>query len=121
MSHWPIKGFKFLMHVALAQPVIPEIEAAPALGHDISTNNLAKDPALSQFAGRISDSGEGRWTLRAAIDEAVPAHVLSAALYQRFTSRGAAAFQDKVLSGMRYGFGAHLEQAASTSLQGRTR
>ena len=78
---------------------------------DLAAAGLAKDPALSQFKGRVSDSGEGRWTIKAAIDEAVPAPVLSAALYQRFTSRGEADYQDKVLSAMRFGFGGHLEKA----------
>jgi 6-phosphogluconate dehydrogenase len=80
---------------------------------DLAADGLAKDPALSQFTGRVSDSGEGRWTIKAAIDEAVPAPVLSAALYQRFTSRGEADYQDKLLSAMRFGFGGHLEKAAS--------
>ena len=79
---------------------------------DLTAASLAKDPALSQFAGRVSDSGEGRWTIKAAIDESVPAPVLSAALYQRFTSRGEADYQDKLLSAMRYGFGGHLEKVA---------
>ncbi|MGA2537264.1 MAG: phosphogluconate dehydrogenase (NAD(+)-dependent, decarboxylating) [Terracidiphilus sp.] len=77
---------------------------------DLAAAGLVKDPALSQFAGRVSDSGEGRWTIKAAIDEAVPAPVLSAALYQRFTSRGEADYQDKLLSAMRLGFGGHLEK-----------
>jgi 6-phosphogluconate dehydrogenase len=79
---------------------------------DLTAIGLVKDPTLSQFAGRVSDSGEGRWTIKAAIDEAVPAPVLSAALYQRFTSRGEADYQDRVLSAMRFGFGGHLEKAA---------
>jgi len=79
---------------------------------DLTATGLAKDPALSQFAGRVSDSGEGRWTIKAAIDEAVPVPVLSAALYQRFSSRGEADYQDKLLSAMRYGFGGHLEKVA---------
>jgi 6-phosphogluconate dehydrogenase len=79
---------------------------------DLTAASLVKDPTLSQFAGRVSDSGEGRWTIKAAIDEAVPAPVLSAALYQRFASRGEADYQDKLLSAMRYGFGGHLEKAA---------
>ena len=79
---------------------------------DLAAAGLAKDPALSEFAGRVSDSGEGRWTIKAAIDEAVPAPVLSAALYQRFTSRGEADYQDKLLSAMRFGFGGHLEKGA---------
>ena len=80
---------------------------------DLTANALVEDPALSNFAGHVSDSGEGRWTIKAAIDEAVPVPVLSSALYQRFTSRGEADYQDKVLSAMRYGFGGHLEKAAS--------
>jgi 6-phosphogluconate dehydrogenase len=79
---------------------------------DLTAASLVKDPALSQFAGRVSDSGEGRWTIHAAVDEGVPAPVLSAALYQRFTSRGEADYQDRLLSAMRYGFGGHLEKAA---------
>jgi 6-phosphogluconate dehydrogenase len=79
---------------------------------DLTAASLVKDPALSQFAGRVSDSGEGRWTIEAAIDEAVPVPVLSAALYQRFASRGEADYQDRLLSAMRYGFGGHLEKVA---------
>ena len=79
---------------------------------DLTAAGLVKDPSLAQFAGRVSDSGEGRWTIKAAIDEAVPVPVLSAALYQRFTSRGEADYQDKLLSAMRFGFGGHLEKAA---------
>jgi 6-phosphogluconate dehydrogenase len=77
---------------------------------DLTASALAKDPALSGFAGRVSDSGEGRWTIKAAIDEAVPAHVLTAALYERFSSRGEAEFADKLLSAMRYEFGGHIEK-----------
>jgi len=80
---------------------------------DLTAAALVNDPALAQFEGRVSDSGEGRWTIKAAIDEAVPAPVLSASLYQRFASRGEADFQSKVLSAMRYGFGGHLEKAAA--------
>jgi 6-phosphogluconate dehydrogenase len=79
---------------------------------DLTAAALATDPALSQFEGRVSDSGEGRWTIKAAIDEAVPAPVLSTALYERFSSRGQADFQDKLLSAMRYEFGGHLEKRA---------
>jgi 6-phosphogluconate dehydrogenase len=79
---------------------------------DLTASALAKDPALSGFAGRVSDSGEGRWTIKAAIDEAVPAHVLTAALYERFSSRGEAEFADKLLSAMRYEFGGHIEKPA---------
>ncbi len=80
---------------------------------DLTAAGLAADPALSRFEGRVSDSGEGRWTIKAAIDEAIPAPVLSAALYQRFTSRGEADYQDKLLSAMRFGFGGHMEKPAS--------
>jgi len=79
---------------------------------DLSATALIKDPSLSGFAGRVSDSGEGRWTIRAAIDEGVPAHVLSSALYERFSSRGEAGFADKLLSAMRYQFGGHIEKPA---------
>jgi len=82
---------------------------------DLTAAALVNDPNLSQFAGRVSDSGEGRWTIQAAIDEAVPVPVLSSALYQRFTSRGEADYQDKLLSAMRYGFGGHLEKAAGSA------
>jgi len=77
---------------------------------DLTAAALIDDPALAKFAGRVSDSGEGRWTIKAAIDEAVPAPVLTEALYARFASRGEAEFQNKVLSAMRYGFGGHLEK-----------
>jgi 6-phosphogluconate dehydrogenase len=79
---------------------------------DLTASALTKDPVLSGFAGRVSDSGEGRWTIKAAIDEAVPAHVLSAALYERFSSRGEADFANRVLSAMRYEFGGHIEKPA---------
>jgi len=78
---------------------------------DLTAASLVDDPALSKYAGRVSDSGEGRWTISAAIDEGVPAHVLSAALYERFSSRGEADYADKLLSAMRYQFGGHLEKA----------
>jgi 6-phosphogluconate dehydrogenase len=77
---------------------------------DLTAAALIKDPALSEFSGRVSDSGEGRWTINAAVDEAVPAPVLSAALYQRFSSRGEADFQARVLSALRFQFGGHLEK-----------
>ena len=76
---------------------------------DLTAAALAKDPTLANFAGKVSDSGEGRWTIKAAIDEAVPVPVLSSALYERFSSRGEATFGDKLLSAMRYEFGGHLE------------
>jgi 6-phosphogluconate dehydrogenase len=78
---------------------------------DLTATALVKDAELSGFAGRVSDSGEGRWTVKAAIDEAVPVPVLSTALYQRFSSRGEADFQDKLLSAMRYEFGGHHERS----------
>jgi 6-phosphogluconate dehydrogenase len=77
---------------------------------DLTADALAGDPELKKFAGRVSDSGEGRWTVDAAIDEGVPAPVLTAALYERFSSRGAADFADKMLSAMRYEFGGHVEK-----------
>ena len=77
---------------------------------DLTASALTKDHALANFAGRVSDSGEGRWTIKAAIDEAVPAHVLTAALYERFSSRGEADFANRVLSAMRYEFGVHIEK-----------
>jgi 6-phosphogluconate dehydrogenase len=79
---------------------------------DLTAAALVKDPGLSEFQGRVSDSGEGRWTIKAAIDEGVPVPVLSTALYERFTSRGDADYQDKLLSAMRYQFGGHLEKPA---------
>jgi 6-phosphogluconate dehydrogenase len=78
---------------------------------DLSASALLKDPTLSQFQGRVSDSGEGRWTIKAAIDEAVPAPVLTSALYERFSSRGEAGYADKLLSAMRLEFGGHVETA----------
>jgi len=77
---------------------------------DLTASALAADPKLSQFEGRVSDSGEGRWTIKAAIDEGVPVPVLTTALYERFASRGEADYQDKLLSAMRFGFGGHLEK-----------
>ncbi len=79
---------------------------------DLTATALLGDPDLKGFAGRVSDSGEGRWTIKAAIDEAVPVPVLTTALYERFSSRGEADFQDKLLSAMRFQFGGHLEKAA---------
>jgi len=78
---------------------------------DLTASALRKNPGLSEFQGRVSDSGEGRWTIKAAIDEAVPVPVLTTALYERFSSRGEADFQDKLLSAMRYEFGGHLERS----------
>jgi len=79
---------------------------------DLTAAALVDDPELNQFAGRVSDSGEGRWTIKAAIDEAVPVPVLSSALYQRFSSRGESDYQDKLLSAMRFQFGGHVEKPA---------
>jgi 6-phosphogluconate dehydrogenase len=80
---------------------------------DLTAAALVEDPSLTKFAGRVSDSGEGRWTIKAAIDEAVPVPVLTASLYERFTSRGEADYQNRVLSAMRFGFGGHLEKPAA--------
>jgi len=80
---------------------------------DLTAEALAADPALGRFGGRVSDSGEGRWTVQAAVEVGVPAHVLSAALYSRFESRGRAEYADKLLSAMRLGFGGHLEKKSS--------
>ena len=80
---------------------------------DLTATELLKEPSLKSYAGRVSDSGEGRWTIKAAIDEAVPASVLSAALFERFSSRGEADFADRILSAMRHEFGGHMEKAAS--------
>ncbi|HVR70100.1 MAG TPA: decarboxylating 6-phosphogluconate dehydrogenase [Vicinamibacteria bacterium] len=77
---------------------------------DLTASALAGDPGLERFGGRVSDSGEGRWTVQAANDEGVPAHVLTAALFERFSSRGLDLFQNRVLSAMRYGFGGHVEK-----------
>src|SRR6201987_5674145 len=80
---------------------------------DLTAASLIQDPALSKFAGRVSDSGEGRWTIKAAIDEAVPGPVLPAALYARFSSRGESDYQDKLLSAIRFQFGGHYEKPAT--------
>ena len=80
---------------------------------DLTASALAADSNLARFSGRVSDSGEGRWTIKAAIDEGVPVPVLTTALYERFASRGKADYQDKLLSAMRFGFGGHLEKTAS--------
>jgi 6-phosphogluconate dehydrogenase len=79
---------------------------------DLTAAALVRDPDLKGFAGRVSDSGEGRWTIKAAIDEGVPVPVLSTTLYERFTSRGESDFQDKLLSAMRFEFGGHHEKPA---------
>ena len=81
---------------------------------DLTAEALAADPGLDAFAGRVSDSGEGRWTISAAIDEGVPVPVLSNALFQRFSSRGRSDVADKVLSAMRAGFGGHVERSESS-------
>ena len=82
---------------------------------DLTATALVQDPVLSKFAGRVSDSGEGRWTIKAAIDEAVPTPVLTASLYERFSSRGEADYADKLLSAMRFEFGGHLEKPKEQS------
>jgi 6-phosphogluconate dehydrogenase len=81
---------------------------------DLTATALARDPGLDGFAGRVSDSGEGRWALEAAIEEGVPANVLAAALFARFSSRGQDEFQNRVLSAMRLEFGGHVEKNAGT-------
>jgi 6-phosphogluconate dehydrogenase len=80
---------------------------------DLTATALMQDPALTKFVGRVSDSGEGRWMIKAAIDEGVPVHMLSSALYERFSSRGEADFADKLFSAMRYEFGGHVEKPAA--------
>jgi 6-phosphogluconate dehydrogenase len=80
---------------------------------DLTAISLLQQPDLSEFSGRVSDSGEGRWTLQAAIDETAPAPVLSAALYQRFSSRGEADFADRILSAQRFQFGGHVEKKSN--------
>lgn len=87
---------------------------------DLAARSLLEDPALETFSGHVSDSGEGRWTVAAAIDEGVPAPVLSAALYARFSSRAQNVFADKVLSALRYQFGGHREKSGETSFEGST-
>jgi 6-phosphogluconate dehydrogenase len=82
---------------------------------DLTATALFHDPSLAKFAGRVSDSGEGRWTIKAAIDESVPVPVLTTALYERFSSRGEAKFADKLLSAMRYEFGGHVEKQPEQS------
>ena len=79
---------------------------------DLAARALIESPDLKDFGGHVSDSGEGRWTVRAAIDEGVPAPVLTSALYERFSSRGEDEFADKLLSALRYQFGGHLEKTA---------
>ena len=80
---------------------------------DLMSSALAEDPQLAKFGGRVSDSGEGRWTIKAGIDEGVPTPVLTTALYERFSSRGQADFSNKILSALRYEFGGHLEKPAA--------
>src|SRR5262249_10309247 len=79
---------------------------------DLAATALVTDARLAKFGGRVSDSGEGRWTIKAAIDEGVPVPVLTTALYERFSSRGQADYADRLLSAMRFGFGGHLEKSA---------
>jgi 6-phosphogluconate dehydrogenase len=81
---------------------------------DLTASALIKDPNLAKFEGKVSDSGEGRWTIKAAIDEAIPANVLTAALYERFSSRGEDDFAEKVLSALRFQFGGHQEKSADS-------
>ena len=86
---------------------------------DLTASALVRNPDLTGFAGRVSDSGEGRWTIAAAIDEAVPVPVLTSALFERFSSRGDADYADKLLSAMRFEFGGHVEKAMAAGGSGR--
>jgi 6-phosphogluconate dehydrogenase len=86
---------------------------------DLTASALRANPDLSNFQGRVSDSGEGRWTLQAAIDEGIPAPVISSALFTRLSSRGAEQFEDKVMSAMRHEFGGHVEKPAATGGESR--
>jgi 6-phosphogluconate dehydrogenase len=88
---------------------------------DLAAISLLDNPDLTKYAGRVSDSGEGRWTIQAAIDESVPAPVLSAALYERFSSRGEGDFADKVLSALRFQFGGHEEKAYASNIESKSR
>jgi 6-phosphogluconate dehydrogenase len=88
---------------------------------DLTAAALLEDPLLSKFAGNVSDSGEGRWTIKAGIDEGVPTPVLTTALYERFSSRGNAAYQDRLLSAMRYEFGGHVEKSANNDASNATK
>jgi len=114
----PLRGPEFYRY-EMNLPEISEVwRRGSVIGSwllDLTAGALLKDPQLEAFDGRVSDSGEGRWTIQAAIDEAVPTPVLSAALYGRFASRGEAAFANQVLSAMRHGFGGHLEKPAEDS------
>jgi 6-phosphogluconate dehydrogenase len=87
---------------------------------DLSARALLRDPELSKFGGQVSDSGEGRWTIHAAVDEGVPAHVLTASVYERFASRGQGEFANKLLSAMRFEFGGHEEKPAGNADSGRS-
>jgi 6-phosphogluconate dehydrogenase len=111
----PLRDPEFYQY-ALDLPAIAEVwRRGSVIGSwllDLTAGALLHDPQLKGYGGRVSDSGEGRWTLQAAIDEAVPAHVLSAALYQRFASRGQAEFANQLLSAMRHEFGGHMEKTA---------
>jgi 6-phosphogluconate dehydrogenase len=105
--------FAFDLNLADIAEVWRRGSVIPSWLLDLAARALLESPDLARFTGRVSDSGEGRWTIQAAIDEAVPVPVLSAALYERFGSRGEAEFADKVLSAMRYGFGGHEEKTTS--------
>jgi 6-phosphogluconate dehydrogenase len=111
----PLRDAEFYQY-ELDLPAIAEVwRRGSVIGSwllDLTAGALLHDPQLKGYDGRVSDSGEGRWTLQAAIDEAVPAHVLSAALYQRFASRGQAEFANQLLSAMRHEFGGHMEKTA---------
>jgi 6-phosphogluconate dehydrogenase len=105
--------FKYDVDVAAVAEVWRRGSVVASWLLDLTADALARSPALEEFSGRVSDSGEGRWTLLAAIDVGAPAHVLSAALFDRFESRGEAQFANRILAAMRSEFGGHAEKAAS--------
>ena len=109
-----VRGVEYRVYYEEAGEGTPVLFQHTAGSDGRQYRHMLEDPELKKFAGRVSDSGEGRWTINAAIDEGVPAHVLTAALFERFSSRGAADFADKLLSAMRYQFGGHVERKAGS-------
>jgi 6-phosphogluconate dehydrogenase len=109
----PAENYQFDLNLADISEVWRRGSVIASWLLDLTAGALAADASLTRFSGRVSDSGEGRWTIKAAIDEGVPVPVLTTALYERFASRGEGDYQDKLLSAMRFGFGGHLEKAAS--------
>ena len=104
------EAYRYDLDIAAAAEVWRRGSVVASWLLDLTAAALASDPRLERFTGRVSDSGEGRWTLDAAVDEGVPAHVLAASLFERFSSRGEAEFQDRLLSAMRFEFGGHVEK-----------